>query len=187
MVLYKKGTQNKQDYSYQFSINECEIYLDHQNQVIKVVWEGRVDQETASSLLTYAADLVEGGLIDKVLLDRRNLIQFQEAARNWIKNKFILKRCSQIIHKIAKVAIVNENSIAARFYGESISYDIEEAFPQLEINKFDNRYYNSKSVKSVLFSLILAGENSLDFFIFYPDQYTARTAARKILVVLRSE
>ncbi len=137
MVTYQNETEKKLHYSFQFKIDGNEVYVEHKNGIVKVVWDGRVNHEIASSLLTYTADLVEGGLISTILLDRQNLIHFDNEARNWIKNEFLSTRCNELAHLIKKVAIINESSFAAQLYGKKVTNNLEGTFPNLPIMKFD--------------------------------------------------
>lgn len=137
MVTHQNESKKAFQYSFQFNIEGNEVYLDHQKGIVKIVWEGRVDLDIADSLLSYTADLVEGGLINRILLDRQNLIHFEDKARKWIKNEFLETRCKELAHLIKKVAIVNETSIAAMLYGKKIADDIEQTFINLPIKKFD--------------------------------------------------
>lgn len=137
MTIFQQGTRNKFVYSFQFKHEGNEVYLDHDKGNVKIVWDGRINLKAASDILSYAADLVEGGLINTILLDRQKLIHFETAARKWIKEDFFSIRCTQLSHLIKRVAIVNETSLAASIYGRKIINDIEQTFSDLPIKKFD--------------------------------------------------
>lgn len=137
MIAYQNGTRNQFTYSFQFNHEGNEVYLDHNNDSIKIVWDGRVNLKAASDILSYASDLVEGGLVSTILLDRQKLIHFEAAARKWIKDEFFNTRCKVLAHLIEKVAIVNETSLAANIYGKKIIKDIEHSFTDVMIRKFD--------------------------------------------------
>ena len=137
MVTSSNQIESKFLFSYQFEMNDCEIYLDHENQVVKIVWEGRVGVDTATNLLTYVADLLEGGLVNRVLLDRQNLIHFDQLAKDWIKDEFLARRYQKLTEKVYKVAIINECSVAALLYGNKTKGNIQFDFSLLPLQKFD--------------------------------------------------
>ncbi|MEL6556818.1 MAG: hypothetical protein AAFQ94_01460 [Bacteroidota bacterium] len=137
MTTFQHETRNKFIYSFQFRHEGNEVYLDHDRGNVKIVWDGRINKEAAADILSYAADLVEGGLVSTILLDRQKLIHFEAAARKWIKEDFFSIRCKELSHLIKRVAIVNETSLAASIYGKKIINDIEHTFSELPIKKFD--------------------------------------------------
>lgn len=124
--------------SYQFSIEDTSVYLDHTHRLIKIDWDGRINLSTASKVLTYVADVVEGGLVDRVLLDRQKLISFDRAARNWMKKELICGRGIDLRAKTHKVAIINERSVAGRIYSERVTKSDDRSKVILPIRKFDS-------------------------------------------------
>ena len=137
MVASFNQIKSKLLFSFQFKINDSAVYLEHVNRVVKLVWEGRVEKDTAEGLLTYAADLIEGDVVNRIMLDQQNLIHFDYAARQWIKEKFLPNRQDVLLNQLKKVAVINECSVAALLYGDHSEVTSKISFDRLPLQKFD--------------------------------------------------
>lgn len=124
-------------FSFQFSLKETSVFLDHSHKIARVAWNGRVNLAVASQVLGYVSDLVESGIVDKVLLDRRELIHFDRKTRQWMKNELIRGRAFSLKHQIHKIAIINESSLAGNIYGKHVIREEDKKQVNLPIRKFD--------------------------------------------------
>ncbi len=114
------------------------FYLDTVNKISCVSWKGVVKEDTARELLTLGADSVEFQGYGKLLLDRRNLIEFDTAARVWIKHDLLKSRARKIVGGVEKLAYVHSKNSRGSVFSNFISAGIRMIFPNLTMKKFDD-------------------------------------------------
>lgn len=112
--------------------------LDTDFMISRISWVGVVTETTAKTLLTCGADSVEHHGYKKLLLDRRDLVEFSTEARVWIKQDLLKKRARRIVGKVEKVATIGATNAKGNIFSNFISSGIRMIFPKLEMKKFDN-------------------------------------------------
>ena len=137
MVIYSDKMESKFLFSFQFSVKDSELYFDYENKAIRISWDGRVDEETATGLIQYAMDLIEGKAVNRILFDRRKLIHFSDPARAWFHNEVDRGRWRQLKDAIERIAIVNELSVAAQLFGHHNNDHITDAYAGIPYQHFD--------------------------------------------------
>ena len=113
------------------------LLIDKPNKILKVIWSGEVDKDTASVLLTRGADLVEAGSASKLLLNRKELMHFSKGAKNWIKEVLLKQRAKKLVNKVLKVATVKSSSAIGNLFSNVITSAIRMIFPNLKMNQFE--------------------------------------------------
>lgn len=126
-----------ENFKFVFEKNGCFVLLERDAKIVKVIWYGKVDLETASAILTRGADLVEEGLADKLLLNRRELIEFDKEARNWIKEDLLKVRAKRIVHLVDKVATINSKTTLGNLFATVVSTAIRLFYPSLRMSSFE--------------------------------------------------
>ena len=113
------------------------LLIDKPNKILKVIWSGEVDKDTASVLLTRGADLVEAGSASKLLLNRKELMHFSKGAKNWIKEVLLKQRAKKLVNQVLQVAIVKSSSAIGNLFSNVITSAIRMIFPNLRMNQFE--------------------------------------------------
>ncbi len=116
--------------------DESELMINNVNGIVKVVWNGIVNLETAQALLTRGADFIEDGTCDKIILDRQLLEEFTTDARMWIKNDLFKNRAKRLASNVSKMAMIEPQSVMGRIVSKMISSVIPLIFPNLKTKKF---------------------------------------------------
>ena len=119
-------------------LNGSKLLVDDTHGIVIVEWTGVVGLITASTLLGAGADMIERHNCTKILLDRRNLAEFDGEARAWIKEELLPRRAKKLVGLVMKVAFVNSEMTKGRVFGNLISIAIRFAFPKLQLEKFDS-------------------------------------------------
>ena len=119
-------------------LNGSNTLIDKKNKVVKIVWNGIVSEETAKVMLTTGADLIDSGLCDKLLLNRKGLEEFSTEARVWIKQDLLKNRAKKLVNKVSKVATINSSTIMGGIFANFISTAIKLVFPNLTMTKFES-------------------------------------------------
>ncbi|MEP1095179.1 MAG: hypothetical protein ABJG78_08725 [Cyclobacteriaceae bacterium] len=120
-------------------LNGSSVAVDYQNKIVKVEWDGIVDLATVNIILNKAADLIEVGHCDKLLLNRKNLKEFTTEARIWIKQDLLRNRAKKLVNKVVKVATVNSSTAMGGVFANFISTAIKLIFPKLSMVKFSSQ------------------------------------------------
>lgn len=115
---------------------ENKLYLDEDLGIVKVSWHGMVDQQEAAAILSKGADLLEVGLANKLLLDRKHLIEFTTEARIWIKNEIIKRRGNKLIKRLNRLATVNADSSRGSVFSNFLTSAIKIVYPNLKTGRF---------------------------------------------------
>ena len=119
-------------------INGSTFYLDPNNKLVCISWSGVVTGETAKTLLSLGADVVEQKGYTHLLLDRRRLIEFDTEARIWIKNDLLKSRARHLAVKVKRLAYLNSADTKGSIFSNFISAGIKMVFPNLTMKKFDS-------------------------------------------------
>ncbi len=119
----------REDMGSYVSINKTE-------KIIRIEWNGIVDEEVAKNILTVGADQIANGNATSILLNRRNLKEFSTAARLWIKEDLLKNRAKALVKNVDKVATVNSVSSMGAIFANFISSAIKLVFPNLSMKKF---------------------------------------------------
>ncbi|MEM9339542.1 MAG: hypothetical protein AAGA66_12485 [Bacteroidota bacterium] len=120
-------------------VNESEgneLYVDYKSKIVKIIWNGIVDVEPASKLLTIGANLIESRECNKILLCRQELNEFTIQARLWIKQELLMKRAKKLAGDVEKIAAVNARTIKGSVFANFISSAIKLILPSLVLKKF---------------------------------------------------
>lgn len=112
--------------------------VDLKNKIVKIEWHGIVDLGTASEILNHGAGLIEKGHCNKLLLNRKNLVEFTADARLWIKQDLLIKRAQKLVSRVERVATVNPSSTMGNVFANFLTTGIKIVFPNLRISKFDS-------------------------------------------------
>lgn len=126
-----------EDYRMLESMNDSTLFIDVENQIVKILWVGEVDELTASFLLTKAANEIEAGNATKILLNRKFLSQFTTEARKWIKEDLLRGRAKTLVHQVDKVATVKSSTSMGNLFATLVSSSIKIVFPNLNMSRFD--------------------------------------------------
>lgn len=118
-------------------MNGSRFEQDKANGISRITWYGKVDMETARTLLTYGADSVEFHGYKKLILDRSNLTEFETEARVWIKG-LLKSRAKTIVQMVEKVAMINAKTTKGLIFSNFIASAISMVFPDLTMKKFEN-------------------------------------------------
>lgn len=119
------------------SRNDSTLLIDEENQIVKILWVGEVDELTASYLLTRAANEIENGYAKRILLNRKFLGQFTTEARKWIKDDLLKGRAKKMAHMVDKVATVKSSTTMGDLFATLVSSSIKIVFPRLNMSRFD--------------------------------------------------
>lgn len=119
------------------NMNESLILVDEKEGICILRWNGRVDIETASELLTLGSAAVMLKGYKRMLIDRRRLLEFDNEARLWI-DKWIKTKAKSISYGIEKVAIINSDSTFGNIFNNAFNSTIALVMPHLNIKKFSN-------------------------------------------------
>lgn len=114
------------------------ISIDFESRIVKIAWQGIVDEQTASHLLTLGADAIENETVDKILLDRQGLKEFTTEARIWIKHDLLKSRAKKLVSKVEKIATINPSQSKGSIFANFISAGIKMVFPNLKMEKFNS-------------------------------------------------
>lgn len=127
-----KCTKKQLDFSILKNIHGSVLLGDQVRGVCILKWQGRVDQETASELLTLSVAAVKLGGYTKLLIDRRGLIEFDNEARIWI-NSWIGTQARSMFVGINKIAIINSDTPFGSIFNNAFNSTISTTFPQIEL------------------------------------------------------
>ncbi|MEQ8237917.1 MAG: hypothetical protein RIA69_01825 [Cyclobacteriaceae bacterium] len=118
-------------------LNGSRFELNNQHKIVRITWNGKVNLETASKLLTLGANSVEFYGFTKLVLDRSNLTEFETEARVWIKD-LLKNRAKKLSKKVEKMAIINATTTKGSIFSNFIASAINMVLPDLYMKKFDN-------------------------------------------------
>ncbi len=118
-------------------INGGCVSADYESKIVKIDWDGKVEVETAREILSKAADMIEAGHCDKLLLNRKELKEFSTEARLWIKEDLLKNRARKLVKYVHKVATVSSKTVMGGIFANFISAGIQLVFPKLKMHKFD--------------------------------------------------
>lgn len=118
-------------------VNNSELIIDQPNGICLLRWKGRIDIETATELLTLGSAAVQLNGYEKLLIDRRDLIEFDCEARIWI-DKWIKTKAKAVAKSVDKLAIINSETIFGNFFNNAFNSTIAHAMPHLKMRRFDN-------------------------------------------------
>lgn len=130
-------TATRTSFTLRKEVKGSSFHVDSLNKISKVVWHGHVDKETATTLLTLGGDSVEFEGFTRLLLDRRDLSEFDTEARVWIKD-LLKTRAKKLSPKVKKLAIINAHSSLAIIFSNMMASAIGLIIPNLNLKKFDN-------------------------------------------------
>lgn len=132
-----ESSEKSLNFSILKNINGSVLLTDNELGICILKWQGRVDIETASELLTLGVAAAKLDGHSKLLIDRRGLIEFDGEARKWI-DQWIRKKARVISPKDGKVAIINSEGTLAHIFNNVFNSTISMVFPHLKLRKFDN-------------------------------------------------
>ncbi|MEP1097229.1 MAG: hypothetical protein ABJG78_19090 [Cyclobacteriaceae bacterium] len=131
-VHTNKSAKKRFDFSVLKNIHGSVLLVDRDRTVCILKWQGRVDKETASELLTLSAAAVKLDGHTKMLIDRRGLIEFDNEARIWI-DSWIRTKAKSMFTGINKIAIINSDTPFGSIFNNSFNSTITTVFPQIEV------------------------------------------------------
>lgn len=112
------------------------LYVDFENGLIKIEWYGTVGLASTNIMLTLAADLIYAGQCNKMLIDRRQLVEFNLEAQAWMKDQFWPGKKKEFLTLIHKFAAVGAVTPKEGFFDNLISGKIKRFFPWLNDSTF---------------------------------------------------
>ncbi len=118
-------------------VNRSKIYAELDTKVVKVVWYGVVDGQTAREVLNLAGDLISEKICDKLILDRTDLRAFTKDAKQVIKKEFLLNRAPKLAKYVKKIATITSKHNMGASIGGRITESIANLFPYLNIQRFE--------------------------------------------------
>ena len=127
-----KSVQKQLHFSILKNIHGSFLLGDQIHSVCILKWQGRVDKETASELLTLSEAAVKLDGYTKLLIDRRGLIEFDNEARIWIDG-WIRNRAKTTFFSITKIAIINSDTPFGSIFNNSFNSTLASVFPNVEL------------------------------------------------------
>ncbi len=122
-----------------FEKNNSQLLVDRTNKIVFVEWQGEVEIETAQSILNGGADLIEDGSANKILLDRKNLIEFTKETSKWIKDDLLRNRGKELVKQVEKVASVRSQTTMGNLFANVVSAAIRIIFPGIRMKNFEEK------------------------------------------------
>ena len=112
------------------------VYVELDQKILKVKWHGIVTEASVKDVSKHCNDLITSNLVEKIIIDRSELVMFTSDALNTLFLAFLLNketRRSQSIKKIAVIASKELNTIEMEC---GMNGALVQGFPTADIQSF---------------------------------------------------
>ncbi len=115
--------------------NSC-VYVDETHGIVKITWFGKVDQQTAITIIHALVKQMQAGICNKILVTREDNSSFTVEAIEWMRG-FLLDNRYRFRFKVARIAGVTPEAGRANIFANFIKTAIQVIFPGVKISNFE--------------------------------------------------
>lgn len=113
------------------------LFVDFDQKIVVGQMTGDIVFDDYKAMLLGGARLAQMGKVDRIIIDRREVLKQDAECRLWVKNYYFKRHIKPLVPNVKQVAIVEPQSVAGKIYGKTIFASLRLIYPNLKIKSFD--------------------------------------------------